>query len=238
MKSIRIAFFAFFCAISVFAQGVPDGRSFYWGGRFSLLFGSAWNDEPVKGVFSPSQSNVEESKLVKNADLGLELGALGWFRLNRFIGLEAEANFRIVGVTLENRVYNRPLDGNVDDLYDASLMVYGFDFPLLFRVTPVPFLYFEAGAQFNLNLAGSISDFDEEDYAFDMETLGWALAFGGGALSHVASSNLLWSAGFRAAIDMTRIESEGIVEIREGGAYREASPMKFWNFQVNAAFYF
>ncbi len=39
-------------------------------------------------------------------------------------------------------------------------------------------------------------------------------------------------------MDMTRIEKEGIVEIRKGAAYREASPMKFWNFQCNLAFYF
>ena len=65
-----------------------------------------------------------------------------------------------------------------------------------------------------------------------------ALVFGAGAFSSNPSKNLLWSAGVRLVVDMTRIEKEGIVEIKKGATYREASPLKLWNFQFNLAFYF
>ena len=232
----RIALMALFIASFALADGIPDEVSFFWGGRLSVLLGGAWNDEPVKGVFSVSNSKIEESELFKSSDMGLEFGALGWYRLNRVFGFEVEANLRWTGITLENAVYNRKLDSSLDEMYDASLMVWSFDLPLVLRVTPSPDYYFESGAQFNVNLAGSISDIDKS-YEFDVEQLGWSLVFGTGFLSYNPQNSLLWSAGIRLVIDMTRIEKDGIVEIQEGAAYREASPLRLWNFQFNLAIY-
>ena len=219
------------------AEGVPEDRSLFWGGRISFLMGGAGNDEPVKGVFSVSSDKMEEFEMFKSGSLGLELGALGWYRLNNLFGFEGEANLRWVFVNLNENIYNRPLNGEFDAANDASLLVWSFDVPVVFRVTPTPDYYLEAGAQFNVNLGGTISS-DEESFDFDVEPLGWSLVFGAGALSSNPSKNLLWSAGIRLVIDMTRIEKEGIVEIRKGAAYREASPLNLWNIQLNLAFYF
>ena len=219
------------------ADGVPEDRSFYWGARLSLLVGGVWDDESVKGVFNTTRSVVEESSLLKNNDMGLEFGALCWYRLNRVAGFEGEANLRFTGFTLENRIYNRPLDSSLDGMYDASLLVVSFDVPVVLRVTPSPNYYLESGAQFNLNIGGEIAN-SEESFDFDCEGMGWALVFGAGAFSSNPSKNLLWSAGIRLVVDMARIEKEGIVEIRKGATYREASPLKLWNFQFNLAFYF
>ena len=202
----------------------------------SWILGSAWNDEPVRGVFSRSGNRIEESELIESGSWGLELGALCWYRLNRVLGFEGEANLRWTGITLDNSVYNRSTHIFREETYDASLMVWSFDVPLVLRLTPDPDYYLEAGAQFNLNLAGTISD-DDVQYEFDFERLGWSLVFGTGFFSYNPQKKLLWSAGFRLVIDMTRIEKDGIVEIWKGAAYREASPLRLWNFQCNLAFY-
>ena len=234
---VRISLIVLLCAVFLFADDVPDEGSLYWGGRLSLLAGSAWNDKSVKGVFSPTYKYIEESNMVKNSDLGFEVGALCWFRFNRFIGLEGETNIRITGFTLENRIYNRPLDGEQDAENDVSFHVWNFNTPLLVRVMPTRSIYVEAGAQFNLNLGGSIEN-EDDSFDVDIEKVGWGLAFGAGALSYLPRQRLLWSAGTRVAIDMTRIEKEGIVEIRKGSAYRESSPLKLFNIQLNGSFYF
>lgn len=233
----QVAIIALFLVASVFADGVPDGKSFYWGGHVSWILGSAWNDKPVKGVFSVSASEVNEYELLKAGSLGLELGALCWFRLNNLVGFEGEANVKLVDATLNDRIYNRMVDGKYDEENDASLLVWSFNVPLVVRFTPTPSFFLESGAQLNVNLGGSISSYDDS-FDFDVEPLGWSLVFGGGVFSYNPQNNLLWSAGIRLAVDMTRIEKEGIVEIRKGVAYREASPMKFWNFQCDLAFYF
>ena len=186
---VRISLIILLCAVFLFADDVPDEGSLYWGGRLSLLAGSAWNDKSVKGVFSPTYKYIEESNMVKNSDLGFEVGALCWYRFNRF------------------------------------------------RVMPTRSIYVEAGAQFNLNLGGSIEN-EDDSFDVDIEKVGWGLAFGAGALSYLPRQRLLWSAGTRVAIDMTRIEKEGIVEIRKGSAYRESSPLKLFNIQLNGSFYF
>ena len=51
---VRISLIILLCAVFLFADDVPDEGSLYWGGRLSLLAGSAWNDKSVKGVFSPT----------------------------------------------------------------------------------------------------------------------------------------------------------------------------------------
>lgn len=232
----RIALIALLLASFALADGVPDEASLFWGGRISLLFGGAWNDKPVKGVFSVSNSKMEESELHQSGSLGLEFGGLCWYRLNRVLGFEGEANLRWTGITLDDSVYNRNTHIFREETYDASLMVWSFDVPLVLRLTPDPDYYLEAGAQFNLNLGGTISD-DDVQYEFDFERLGWSLVFGTGFFSYNPQKKLLWSAGFRLVIDMTRIEKDGIVEIWKGVAYREASPLRLWNFQCNLAFY-
>lgn len=234
----RLTLIALFLATFALAEGVPDGKSLYWGGRMSWILGSAWNDEPVRGVFSRSGNRIEESELIESGSWGLELGALCWYRLNSVVGFEGEANMKWVDMRLSHDIYNRTLDGGeYDQAKDAFLLVWSLDFPLVVRVTPTPSFYLESGAQFNLNLGTDLSS-DDESFEFDAERYGWSLVFGGGAYSYTPQKNLLWSAGLRLVIDMTRIEKEGIVEIWKGAAYREASPMKLWNFQFNLAFYF
>jgi len=234
---VRISLIVLVCAVFLFADNVPDENSLFWGGRLSILAGSAWNDKAVKGVFSSSNQYIEESKMLKNADFGFEAGALCWYRFNRFIGLEGEANVRMTGFTLENRIYNRPVDGEIDEENDVSFYVWSFNTPLLFRVMPTRSTYLETGAQFNLNLGGSIEN-EDDSFDVDIEKMGWGLIFGAGALSYLPRQHLLWSAGVRVAMDMTRIEKEGIVEIRKGSAYRESSPLKLFNIQLNGTFYF
>lgn len=235
MKNIPLI--VLFLVSFALADGVPEDRSFYWGARVSWILGGAWNDKPVKGVFSLSDSKIEESELFKSGSLGLELGALGWYRLNSVVGFEGEANFTLVDARLNDHIYNRTIDSEYDQEKDASLLLWSFNVPLVVRVTPMPFFYLESGAQFNVNLGGSISS-EDESFDFDIEPLGWALVFGGGAFSYNPQNNLLWSAGIRLVMDMTRIEKEGIVKIRKGATYREASPLKLWKFQCNLAFYF
>ena len=232
----RIALIALLLASFALADGVPDETSFFWGGRISLLFGGAWNDKPVKGIFSVSNSKMEKSELAKSGTLGLELGVLGWYRLNRVFGFEGEANIRWTGITLESSVYNRKLDVFLNETDEASLRVWSFDLPLVLRLMPDSDYYLESGAQLNVNLDGSISD-DDNQFEFEFERLGWSLVFGTGFFSYNPQRKLLWSAGFRLVIDMTRIEKEGIVEIWKGAAYRKASPLRLWNFQCNLTFY-
>ncbi len=241
MKAVRICIFALLFASIAFAEGAAQDKSHYFGGRFAFGFDYVWDNAPVRGTFGSAKDGVGEAALGNFAGLGIEIGASYMYRLNGFVGFVGEAEFSMAWFRLDEDVYSIPPEEPYGDQTNFGLYVYRFAFPVLVRVVPISKFYLEAGAQFNLNVDGdiaSIEDDGDESFDFDVEPLGWSLVFGGGVFSYNPQNNLLWSAGIRLAIDMTRIEKEGIVEIRKGAAYREASPMKFWNFQCDLAFYF
>ena len=229
MKMVRICLLALMFASTAFAVDSFFSKSHYWGGHAWLEgLSSVWNDKPVKGVFGFSSNHVESSRLYKNTGIGCGIGALYWYVMdNKITGFTAEANLRYSGFVLNNHIYNRPLDGKYDDKNDYEMKIWGFDFPLLFRITPFEWpSYFEAGVQFNLNMGGSIGNRD-----FEVERYGCSLVFGVG---------FWWAVfeGIRIVIDMNRIEKDkGIIEIQKGVAYRESSPVKLWSFQLNFSFY-
>lgn len=235
MKAVRICIFALLLASAAFAEGSLE-KTHYLGGHISLLAGAVWDDVPVKGVFGSSRDGVEKSSLGGGLGFGVELGASYWYRLNSFVGFVGEASYRYNLMTLEQDVYSLPPEDPYGDQMNFGLYVYRFAFPVLVRVVPISKFYLEAGAQFNLNVDGdiaSIEDDGDESFGFDVEPLGWSLVVGGGF-------NIGWDyfLGMRFVMDMTRIEREGIVEITKGAAYREASPMKFWNLRFDFTAYF
>ena len=91
-------------------------------------------------------------------------------------------------------------------------------------------------AHFNLSAYDMQEWFDENEIDFDADDFGWALILGLGCPMVTSEGGL--TLGVRFAIDMTRIEKEGIVEMTKGAAYREASPMKIWSLQFNVTAYF
>lgn len=236
MKFFRFCLFALLIASAAFAEGSLE-KTHYLGGHISLLAGAVWDDVPVKGVFGSSRDGVEKSSLGGGLGFGVELGASYWYRLNSFVGFVGEASYRYNLMTLEQDVYSLPPEDSDGDKTLYDLNVYSFVFPVVVRVLPSPSFYLEAGAQFNLILDGVIEDkAGENSFDFDAEQLGWALVLGTGIPVKTDQDKL--TVGVRLVFDMTRIEREGIVEITKGAAYREASPMKFWNLRFDFTAYF
>ena len=233
MKMVRICLLAVMFASTAFAVDSFFYKSHYWGIHFSLDgITSTWNDKPVNGIFGQSSNSVESSSLLKKSDVGAGIGAAYWYVMNnKLIGFTAEANLRYFSFFLNNHIYNRPLNGEYKEKYDYSMSMWGFDFPLLVRFTPYDWpSYFEVGAQFNLNMGGSISN-KNSSRNIDVEQYGWSLVFGVGFWYVLFES-------IRIVIDMNRIEKDrGIVEIQKGVAYRESSPARHWSFQLNFSFY-
>ena len=140
-------------------------------------------------------------------------------------------------LTLRDDVYSLPPKDPSGDRTNFLMTIYGFSFPVLVRVVPTSKFYLEAGPQFNLNVGGSIVGVEvDNSFDFDADDFGWALILGLGCPMVTSEGGL--TLGVRFAIDMTRIEKEGIVEMTKGAAYREASPMKIWSLQFNVTAYF
>ncbi|MBQ9225343.1 MAG: outer membrane beta-barrel protein [Fibrobacter sp.] len=236
MKAVRICIFALLFASIAFAEGAAQDKSHYFGGRFAFGFDYVWDNAPVRGTFGSAKDGVGEAALGNFAGLGIEIGASYMYRLNGFVGFVGEAEFSMAWFRLDEDVYGIPPEDPYGDQMNFGLYVYRFAFPVLVRVVPISKFYLEAGAQFNLNVDGdiaSIEDDVDESFGFDVEPLGWSLAFGGGF-------NIGWDCflGMRFVMDMTRIEKDGIVEMTKGAAYREASPMKLWSLQFSFTGYF
>ena len=236
MKAVRICIFALLFASIAFAEGAAQDKSHYFGGRFAFGFDYVWDNAPVRGTFGSAKDGVGEAALGNFAGLGIEIGASYMYRLNGFVGFVGEAEFSMAWFRLDEDVYTIPPEEPYGNQTNFGLYVYRFAFPVLVRVVPISKFYLEAGAQFNLNVDGdiaSIEDDVDESFGFDVEPLGWSLAFGGGF-------NIGWDCflGMRFVMDMTRIEKEGIVEMTKGAAYREASPMKLWSLQFSFTGYF
>ena len=237
MKRIQICLFALLLASIAFAEEKSPVKAHYLGGRFAFGFGYVWDNEPVKGTFGSSKDGVSKISLGGGPGLDIELGASYWFRLNHFLGFVGEAEFRWGYITLEGDAYSLPPEDSYEDELKFGLFAYSFVFPVLVRVLPSSNYYLEAGPQFNLNVGGSIEGVDaDESFDFDAERFGWALVLGVGCPLITDKGGL--ALGVRLAVDMTRIEREGIVEMTKGVAYREASPMKLWSLQFYATAYF
>lgn len=236
MKKVRICILALLLASIAFAEGAAQDKSHYFGGRLAFGFDYVWDNAPVKGTFGSAKDGVGEAALGNFGGMGIAIGASYMYRLNGFVGFVGEAEFSMAWFRLDEDVYGIPPEDPYGDQTNFGLYVYRFAFPVLVRVMPVPKFYLEAGAQFNLNVDGdiaSIEDDGDDSFGFDVEPFGWSLVVGGGF--NIGGNLLL---GTRFAMDMNRIEKEGIVEMTKGAAYREASPMKLWSLQFSATAYF
>lgn len=236
MKKVRIYILALLFASIAFAEGAAQDKSHYLGGRLAFGFDYVWDNAPVRGTFGSAKDGVGEAALGNFWGMGIAIGASYMYRLNGFVGFVGEAEFSMAWFRLDEDVYGIPPEDPYGDQMNFGLYVYRFAFPVLVRVMPVPKFYLEAGAQFNLNVDGdiaSIEDDGDESFDFDVEPFGWSLVVGGGF--NIGGNLLL---GTRFAMDMNRIEKEGIVEMTKGAAYREASPMKLWSLQFSATAYF
>jgi hypothetical protein len=236
MKRIQICLFALLLASIAFAEETPL-KSHYLGGHLMWGFDYVWDNAQVKGTFGSSKDGVKKASLASAPGFAFELGASYWYRLNPIVGFVGEADFRFYDISLEGDVYSLPPEDPYEDKSRFNLYAYSFVFPVLVRVLPSPKFYLEAGPQFNLNVGGSIVGVEADDtFDFDAEGLGWALVLGLGCPMVTNEGGL--TLGVRLAVDMTRIEKSGIVEMTKGAAYREASPMKIWSLQFNVAAYF
>lgn len=237
MKRIQICLFALLLASLTFAEEASSLKSHYWGGHLMWGFDYVWDNAPVKGTFGSSKEGVTKSSLASGPGFAFELGTSYWYRLNPIVGFVGEAAFRFYAISLEGDVYSLPPEDPYEDEARFNLYAYSFVFPVLVRVLPSSKFYLEAGPQFNLNVGGSIVGVEVDDsFDFDADDFGWALILGLGCPMVTSEGGL--TLGVRFAIDMTRIEKEGIVEMTKGAAYREASPMKIWSLQFNVTAYF
>lgn len=231
---------------AVSAQSIEDfySQSVRVGGHAALGVSGTYGNEKAAGIFydKDSKSYVIDERDPFEGYLGVNgtFGGIALVRINNLITFAPELSFRIVDYFKQSDVWSI----EVTDSYgydktepvDENMMIMGIAIPLMIRVNPVPQFYVEAGAQLNLNVAGSFTlDNSEYDYSEDMGD--WKVEFFGvavnaGAGVTVPSRGHYMEFGCRFSLDLTRLEADEVIHHDANtGAYRDPVETKGWHVQ-------
>lgn len=170
--------------------------------------------------------------------INVDLGGIVSYRINKMFAVSAELNLHIIDYMKESEVWNIEVSdgyGYHEEPLDENMMLVDISIPIMARFYPKESFYIEAGAQVNLNLAGSFTlDNTDYDYSEDMgdwkgESFGLSVNVGGGFVQPIGNS--LVEFGARFILDMTRLEADQIVYNGNTGEFRSPVATKGWHVQ-------
>lgn len=240
-RSKSLILVVLFCSAFSFAEG----KSFFWGPRFSLGRVDTWHNDIVMIYDEGGMPYSHEDRYKGARGTSVEFGAVAIYRLNDFFEIVGEVNFgkRQLG-PMDNGVYYDTVYYDImgyahrKNLME-SISWYQASVPLLFRFKTIKKIYFDVGAVLNVVLSTNHALGEEQE--IDLGTFNTSVCRGSTVfaigIELPMSANVVFDMGFRFMQDLTRFDDGMDVWMENESLYLESSPTRLRNWQIYYAIY-